>query len=108
MSTSLIQTTGKGLYSPIENKHKEIIWKQINNYDTIYGQIGNTVHFAIDKYKNGYAVRHFVGRTVEMYGTQNQYKKLSTAKSVCTNLLRKEILKAVILLDNLANIKNIE
>jgi len=107
MSTALIQTTGKGLYSPVENKHKEIKW--VEDADrSIYGMIGNHTHFAIEQYKGGYAVRHFVNRTVEFHGTKKSYKKLSTAKSVCTNLLRKEILKAVILLDNLANIKNIE
>lgn len=108
MSAALIQITGKGLYSPIENKHKEIVWKQTNQEDVICGMIGNTIHFTIDEYKNGYVVRHFVNRAVELYGTEKPYKKLSTAKAVCTNLLRKEILNAVILLDNLANIKSIE
>ena len=113
MSTALIQTTGKGLYSPIENKHKEIRWIQSNSLQsksdpTIYGLIGNDTYFAIDQYPDGYAVRHFVRRTVEIHGREKHYKKMSTAKAVCTNLLRKEILNIVIMLDNLANIKNIE
>ena len=108
MSTALIQITGKGLYSPIENKHKKIQWSQKDSQGTIYGKIGHTIYFGIDQYSNGYAVRHFVRRTVEFHGRVKPYKSLSSAKAVCTNLLRKEILNIVIALDNLANIKNIE
>ncbi len=113
MSKSLIQTTGRGLYSPIENKHKEIRWIQSNSLQsnsdsTVYGLIGNTTYFAIDQYPDGYVVRHFVNRTVDFHGKEKHYKTMSTAKSICTKLLRNEILKLVIMLDNLADIKNIE
>ena len=110
MSTALIQITGKGLYSPIENKHKEIRWSEnfMTNSFEVYGSINNFKMFAISSFENEYVVGHFFNGQYEPYNFSKPYAKLSTAKAVCTNILRKEILKAVILLDNLANIKNIE
>ena len=113
MSTALIQFTGKRRYSPIENKHKKIQWLQSENFlndteETILGQIGRITYFAIDQHPGGYIVRHFANRTVEFHGWEKPYKSLSTAKALCTRLLRKEILNIVIMLDNLADIRNIE
>lgn len=110
MSTALIQTTGKGLYSPIENKHKEIKWTENVMLDAfeINGHLNKFKMFSISKTENGFVVGHYFNGNYQSYNSNNPYATISIAKAVCTKILRKEILKTVILLDNLANIKNIE